>query len=312
MLDEFVVSEVRGSLIQAQEVKQNSLQFVDSIVAQDIGKLPDNSVADALQRIPGIQVGRANGEVATVVIRGLPNLGTTLNGHEIFTGNSRGVALQDIPAELIAGVDVYKTSTPEQMEGGIAGLIDIRLRRPLDFKGREIAGGGRVIRGENAGKTGYVASVLLSDRWKTEGGGEIGALVSSSYQRHRFLDSISFNFLFSPFTTPDGPIVIPDTQGAQTIPGDRRRLAHNVSLQWRPNQELEIYSDFFYTEYRNKRQVHFLIGLPKVNGVFESATLYPGTNVASDMATTGNLHLTSTQAFNDRTDGYQAVAGTKW
>jgi TonB-dependent receptor len=307
-----VVCAVRGSLIHAQELKQNSLQFVDSIVAQDIGKLPDNSVADALQRIPGIQVGRSNGEVSTVVIRGLPNLGTTLNGHEIFTGNNRGVALQDIPAELIAGVDVYKTSTPEQTEGGIAGLIDIRLRRPLDFKKAEIAGGARAIRGENAKKTGYVGSVLLSDRWKMENGGEFGALVSSSYQRQHFLDSISFNFLFSPFNTPDGTIVIPDTQGAQTVPGDRRRIAHSVSLQWRPTSELEFYTDVFYTEYRNKHQVHFLIGLPKVNGVFDSATLYPGTNVASDMVTTGNLHLTSTQAFDDRTDGYQAVAGTKW
>jgi len=80
------------------------------------------TVSDALQRIPGIQVARANGEVSSVVIRGLPNFATTLNGHEIFTGVGRGVALQDIPAELIAGVDVYKTNSPDQTEGGIAGV----------------------------------------------------------------------------------------------------------------------------------------------------------------------------------------------
>ena len=123
VLVEFVVTGVRGSLISAQEIKQNSVQFVDSIVAQDIGKLPDNTVADALQRVPGIQVGRDNGEVNSVVIRGLPNLGTTLNGREVFTGTGRAVALQDVPSELVAGVDVYKSNAPDQVEGGIAGLI---------------------------------------------------------------------------------------------------------------------------------------------------------------------------------------------
>ena len=143
VLDAFQVTGVRASLISAQEIKQNSPQFVDSIVAEDIGKLPDNTVAEALQRVPGIQVGRGAGEVSGVLIRGLPNLGTTVDGHEIFTGTGRGVALQDLPAELISGVDVYKSNSADQIEGGIAGLIDIRLRKQLDFKGFELAAGAR-------------------------------------------------------------------------------------------------------------------------------------------------------------------------
>src|SRR6478735_11593144 len=131
-LEKLTVTGVRASLESAQEVKENSVPLVDSIVAEDVGKFPDLTVADALQRVPGVQVGRSNGEVTTVLIRGLPNLSTTLNGNEIFTGTSRGVALQDIPAELVAGVDVYKSTTPDKLEGGIAGLIDIRLRKPLD------------------------------------------------------------------------------------------------------------------------------------------------------------------------------------
>ena len=136
------VTGVRASLISAEEIKLNSPEFVDSIVAEDIGKLPDITVADALQRVPGVQVGRANGEVSSVVIRGLPNLETTLNGYEVFTGVTRGVALQDIPAELVAGVDVYKTASPDKIEGGVAGLIDVRLRRPFDFTGLTVAGTG--------------------------------------------------------------------------------------------------------------------------------------------------------------------------
>src|SRR6187549_1274436 len=155
-LEKLVVTGVRASLESAQENKQNSVQLVDSVIAEDIGKFPDLTVADALQRVPGVQVGRTNGEVSTVLIRGLPNLGTTLNGNEIFTGTTRGVALQDIPAELVAGVDVYKSTTPDKLEGGIAGLIDIRLRNPLDRPGLQIGASGRAIFGENAGQTGYV------------------------------------------------------------------------------------------------------------------------------------------------------------
>ena len=318
VLSEFVVSEVRGSLIQAQELKQNSFQFVDSIVAQDIGKLPDNSVADALQRIPGIQVGRSAGEVSTVLIRGLPNLATTLNGHEIFTGTGRGVALQDLPAELIAGVDVYKSTSPEQIEGGIAGLIDIRLRRPLDAKGFQAAGGGRVIYGETTDKYGYVASALLSDRWKTKNGGDFGALYAYATQRRHNVDQTAFNFLFEDNQAIGSGIVpgvtnlqLPFTQGSLVIPNTREREAHNLSLQWRPNSEVEVYSDFLYTNYHDERAVHFLIGFPRF-GAITAATVNPGTNVPRSTTSTNNFQLTSTQSFRDKTEGYQGVLGAKW
>ncbi|HEX9781773.1 MAG TPA: TonB-dependent receptor [Opitutaceae bacterium] len=315
-LEEFRVVGVQASLIGAQEIKQNATQVVDSIVAEDIGKLPDNTVADALQRIPGIQVGRGNGEVSTVLIRGLPNLGTTLNGNEIFTGTGRGVALQDIPAELVAGVDVYKSSSPEQTEGGIAGLIDIRLRRPLDFQERTIAGGVRAIYGENADRTGYVGSLLASERWKTNQG-DIGVMYSGAYQQRYFVDQTAFNFLFEPVNVPDTlvpgqtQLQLPFTQGSLIIPGDRARSAHNISLQWRPNSNWEFYTDFLNTGYRNENQVHFLIGFPRF-GAFTAATVHPGTNVPITTTSVNNFHLTSTQAFKNRTDGYQAVFGAKW
>ena len=142
--DDIIVTGVRASLASAQSIKRNASQIVDSIVAEDIGKLPDNTVADALQRVTGVQVTRGAGEAGTVLIRGLPNVATVLNGREAFTGVGRGFALQDIPAELIAGVDVYKTTTPDIIEGGLSGTVDVRLRRPLDFTGLQVAGGGRL------------------------------------------------------------------------------------------------------------------------------------------------------------------------
>ena len=133
VLETVVVKGLRASLISAQEIKAETPEFVDTIVAQDVGKLPDNTVADALQRIAGIQVARAAGEANTPVIRGLPNIETTINGYEVFTGTGRGVQLQDIPAEMVAGLDAYKSTSPDQIEGGVAGLIDVRLHRPFDF-----------------------------------------------------------------------------------------------------------------------------------------------------------------------------------
>lgn len=323
VLDEFVVAGVRGSLVQAQEIKQNSLQLVDSIVAQDIGKLPDNTVADALQRVPGIQVGRGNGEVNSVVIRGLPNLATTLNGHEVFTGTGRGVALQDIPAELIGGVDVYKSQSASQIEGGIAGLIDIRLRRPFDFDGFAFGASSRAIFGEHASGTSSVSSALISNRWKTANGGEFGALLAASYQRIHFMDQTVFNFLWEPVNVANPavtggktPVMLPVTAGSLLIPGDRKRPAYSFSLQWRPHENLEVYTDFLSMGYREKRAVHFFIGFPRDGVLFntaQSVDFVGNTNVVDRTSTSpNNFQLTSMQAFDNKTDGYQAVVGARW
>src|SRR5687768_10309145 len=84
--DDIVVTGIRGSLSSAQARKQEATAITDSIVAEDIGKLPDNTVSDALQRVTGIQVQRGAGEAGTVLIRGLPNVTSYINGREIFTG----------------------------------------------------------------------------------------------------------------------------------------------------------------------------------------------------------------------------------
>jgi len=166
--DTIVVTGIRSSLRSAQSLKENAIAVTDSIVAEDIGKLPDNTVADALQRVTGVQVARANGEAANVLIRGLPNVTSYLNGREAFTGTGRGVALQDIPAELVAGVDVYKTSTPDLVEGGVGGRIDIRLRRPFDFdQGWTIAGSARALYSDKRDDWSWIGSAVVAGRFES-------------------------------------------------------------------------------------------------------------------------------------------------
>ncbi|MGY2736758.1 TonB-dependent receptor plug domain-containing protein [Sphingomonas sp. UYP23] len=89
---DIVVTGLRGSLASAQAIKRNSEQIVDSITAQDIGKFPDTNIAESLQRISGIQIQRNLGEGSTVAIRGLSEVRTELNGHDIFTANGGSVS----------------------------------------------------------------------------------------------------------------------------------------------------------------------------------------------------------------------------
>src|SRR4051794_7945417 len=139
--EEVVVVGLQRSMQQAQTIKKNSTQIVDTVVAEDIGKLPDVTVSETAARIPGVQVDRARGEAAgQVLVRGLPDLTTTYNGREIFTAETRNVALGDFPAGGIAGLEVFKSTTADLVEGGLAGLINVRSRRPFDFEGFEISG----------------------------------------------------------------------------------------------------------------------------------------------------------------------------
>ena len=138
--EEIVVTGFRQSLSSTRNIKRNSEQIVDAIVAEDIGKLPDLAVSDTAARIPGVQVVRQGGEASSVLIRGLPDFATTYNGREIFTAETRIVALQDFPSANIAALEIFKTTTPGLVEAGLAGLVNVRSRRPFDFRGLEVAG----------------------------------------------------------------------------------------------------------------------------------------------------------------------------
>jgi TonB-dependent receptor len=324
---EIVVTGIRGSLSSAQARKEQATAVVDSIVAEDIGKLPDNTVADALQRVTGVQVSRNNGEASTVLIRGLPNVRSYLNGRESFTGTGRGVALQDIPAELVAGVDVYKTATPEMVEGGVAGRIDIRLRRPFDLEpGLTVAGSARALYSDKREKWSYIVSGLTSGRWESEGGQEFGILLGASYNKRLYRDQTAFNFGFNDFNnaaTNNQDVLIPDTVGALITDGNRNRPAVNASLQWRPTPDLEFYADALFTGYRNDYDVNFFVGLPKAGNV-TAVELQDGTvevpradgtvprPVAGAITTRNNFTITSKQAFEQKTDGYQVASGAKF
>lgn len=205
VLPAYVVTGIRESLSKAIDIKRESVPIVDSIVAEDIGKFPDNNLVEALQRLSGIQVtNRGAGEVATVSIRGLNDINTTLNGQNIFTSSGQAVALQDIPATMLARVDVFKTRSADMIENGIAGEIDIRTHRPFDFDGRKISLAVRGIYQEQADKIGPNYSAMFSDRWKTNSG-KFGMLINVSSAKTPYRDQNVTAGAMVPFMTATPP-----------------------------------------------------------------------------------------------------------
>jgi TonB-dependent receptor len=316
-LQEVVVTGVRKSIGSALELKKVADQIEDSIVAEDIGKLPDNNVIEALQHVTGVQVSRNASEADQLLIRGLPDIETLLNGREIFTSTGRFVDLQDIPAELLSQVDVVKSPTAADVAGGIAGVIDVRLHRPFDFNGFEAGGTAMATNSSLSDKTDPQASLLLSNRWNTSAG-EFGVLADVSYSKDRYKEEILDNYISSQAigpvpgsTGPGGTAYIPLTEGAQSILGNRQRTSVDLSTQWRPNSSTELYAEGFYTGYRNNNNDDFFVGLPWICANPATATVFPGTDEVKTV-TGGCYDLTSDQSFVPKTDTYQTAVGGTW
>ena len=253
-LDAYIVSGIKESMISAQEVKLNSGQIMDTIVADDINKLPDLSVTEALQRISGIQVTRDLGEGATVSLRGLTDVTSTINGQEVFspqivTGDSRTMNLQTIPSDMIASINVIKSPTADMIEGGIAGTIDIVLRKPLDFDGTLNGNFNvRMSRGEIAGKNKLQYSAMLTDTWKTDYG-EIGALVSHTKQARVGRQDWTQSGAPKAYNVGTENEVIGHGNTYEPLfTIDRDRIGTLVSLQWAPNDKLRFFAEFNSSE----------------------------------------------------------------
>jgi len=257
-VDEVVVTGIRAQLRSAQAIKKNSEVIVDSVTAVDIGALPDRSVSEALQRIPGITLQRTNSardparlaaEGGGVFVRGLSGVRSETNGRDIFSAASgRGLSFEDVSADLLSGVDVYKNVAANMIEGGIAGTINLRTRVPFDNADRLFAVNADYNYGDLSEKGFWSGSVIGSDRWDTRFG-EFGLLanVSVSNVGNR-TDSISTDrydpiVLNAGNASADGTgtagetVYVPKNMGWRTIDWEQKRTAVALAAQWRPNDQ---------------------------------------------------------------------------
>jgi TonB-dependent receptor len=324
-----VVTGQRRALETAQRIKQEAEQVVDSVVADEAGKLPDKSITEVLQRVVGVTMDRNrsrsnnsplggdslafSAEGSGVQVRGLSWGSSTLNGRESFSAGwpGRELSWSDVPPELMAAVDVYKNPSSELVEGGISSQINLRTRLPFDQKGAM----GALSMSNNytalGKKNSPAVSGLYSNRWNTRYG-EFGALVDLSYNKFKSrYDSVGLSAYY-PRTNdvvPGKTVWVPDNAMWGTGEGVSERKGFYGALQWKKDN-FETALTYFDSDYNQTDENHSIFATGAYaydtqysnarfdnRGVFQSGTLtYPsgqGLNQFAagglNMGTTANL-----------------------
>lgn len=254
-----VVTGIRRSLQRARDIKRDSDVVVDSVSADDISALPDRSVTEALQRIPGVAIDRFSAgrdpdhfstEGSGVVVRGLTYTRSELNGRDTFTANNgRGLSFSDVPSELLGGVDVFKSPSADMVEGGISGTVNLRTRVPFDQEKRlVVAGSAELSYGDMRGEAAPTVSIIASNRWETPIG-DFGLLGSFARSKLKFrsdgiqISDFGTRTLYSngtrndviPFdgATARGTVYVPRGAALRTQDTDRTRIGYSAAAQWR-------------------------------------------------------------------------------
>ena len=326
----FVVSGFRASLASAADIKQSTQQIVDSIVASDIDKLPDLNVAYALSRIPGIQVAHTFaglGGNGAVTIHGLTQVENTIDGREVMisggtSGGGQGAGQRtfdysQIPSALVAGIDVYKTSAADQPDGGLGGLINVRVHKPFDFGNGLTAGvtvGTTYSQLHNQTRPNY--ALLVSDSAQT-GIGRIGVLVGASYQDQPWREDnigVGNPTPAASVATGNPNALIATSYGCNTSYGVFQTTGVNAVLQWEPFKGLQLYAGTNYNQWWNvEDQVQMSIGLNAAASVAGSGTMFPGSTTAVQSASFTNVTGTAFGVIRDLTDrGHQYYVGADW
>jgi iron complex outermembrane receptor protein len=283
-LEEIVVTARRQAIQSADERKKNSETIIDSVLADDAGKLPDNSITEVLQRVPGVTITRwgdpdhFQSQGSGVQIRGLSGVAGRVNGREVISANGgHGLSWTDITPELMAGLDVYKSATADLIEGGTAGQIDLRTKMPFDYDGLAAQVTGNAEYGDFRETTSPSASALLSNTWDTAIG-RIGVLVDVAYGE--YASRSDFVAIEPYYKTRVGSEdrYIPGGFDYGTGEYDRTRKGAYAALQWQVTDNLQISQTYWQSRYEqeNAGQGVFMIAKtlsvdPNGNNVFDEA-----------------------------------------
>lgn len=314
---EIVVTGIRASLQSARNRKRDAEQVVDSITAQDIGALPDRSVSEALQRVPGVTLQRTNenrdparlsSEGGGVFIRGLSWVRSELNGRDVFSANNgRGLSFEDVSSDLLAGVDVYKNPSAELVEGGIGGIVNLRTRKPFDSPGYVFAASGDANYADLRKKTYYSGNALASGRWQTPLG-EMGLLLSYSLSNiGNRTDSITTGrYVATPITkaqdgVPAGTnVYLPNSLGYRRIDWQQKRTAFDGSFQWKPSDTLTFTAEALIAK-ATPKDIEYAVGdydtVPADNSTYKFGA---NKELVSGTATNRNLNFDTRSGYQEK------------
>ncbi|HEV2650351.1 MAG TPA: TonB-dependent receptor [Rhizomicrobium sp.] len=287
-IETVVVTGIRASMDRAINIKRDSTSIVDAVSAEDIGKFSDKNVADALQRVPGMNtVSAASGEGGfdendRVSARGTgPSLTQTLvDGHAVASGDwfildqyqtiGRSVSYTLLPSEIVDTAKVYKSQQADLVEGGVAALVDIKTRNPLDFKDNlTIEGEAQAAYTTLRGNATPQINALLN--WKNDAG-TFGVMVQGFYEERdirrdgqEFLGYSTVQPWVCTAPTPAVPTgscsgnlaaashpdligkAYPTLIGSALFEQDRIREGGNVTAEWRPTEEFDVKLSGFYS-----------------------------------------------------------------
>jgi TonB-dependent receptor len=313
--DAIIVTGFRASLERAQTIKKNADTVVDALTAEDLGALPDRSVNEALQRVPGVAITRFASaedsqhfsvEGSGVTIRGLNFVKGLFNGRDTFSvSGGREISFNDIAPELVGSIEVFKNLTADMIEGGISGTTSINTRRPFDSAKQLIFLSGELNYGDLVERTAPNVTGLYSNQWDLPSGARIGFLGSVTYSRlYSRADSA---FIASPFERFNGTRTFnagspyastvtdtfncggglttcyaPTGGGVRTQDFDRERIGIAAALQFASaDDRLQATAAFLRTEGRNswtEQTIEPNVWYPDVNATFPAA----GTNYTFD------------------------------
>lgn len=321
---EVVVSGIREATKSAIDTKRNAGSVVDAISATDIGKLPDATIADSLQRVTGIQITRSGGEGAGVNIRGNSNVTTTLNGEQMLSAGSITTVspnFADIPSTMVSGIEVFKSAEAKNVVSGLAGTVNLKTNRPFLLEdgftvvGKiEAAQGalGKQTDGTFSGFIGYnnndefgatlnisKGSSYLADYWNGSQGGNPGTWSGWRNMATEETGFVQGNVdVNGDGDTNDAFYSFEGHQAANRFI-DRDRTGVNGSIQYKINDAFELTGDVFYTKLEEHTYMAAFVAeqswqktigwaTPDEDGL----TAYP--NITHDMST----HESTVQAGN--------------
>jgi iron complex outermembrane recepter protein len=245
-LSEIVVTGLRASLEKSLELKKDASVVIDSINQEELGRFPDADVADSLEHLPGITLDRTTGgEGQKVSVRGFgPQYNiTTLNNRILATDDdSRDLAFDVLPSEVISGADVLKSSEASALEGSIGGTVNLRTASPFDNPGFHVGAHAEGNYNQMSDLKGQKYSAFVSD---TNDDRTLGFLIGGVYSDNRnrtdSLNAYNEDIYAQPGT------VVPCCITFGSIYDEKKREALSGSLEWRPNDQLKIVADGLWT-----------------------------------------------------------------
>jgi len=313
------VSGIRRGIEDAISVKKDASSIVEAISAEDIGKLPDVSIAESISRLPGVAAQRVAGRAQVISIRGLsPDFSTTLlNGREqVSTGDNRSVEFDQYPSELIGGVTIYKTPDAGLIGQGLSGTIDMQSVRPLNFSSRTVA---LNLRGEknslgkiaNAKDTGNRFSASYIDQFANR---TIGIALGWAHLETPILDNETG--LYEPWKRDARAGLPAGTYGSDGIKavarsGKNQRDGVMGVLQYRPNKQWTSMVDVYASRFKAEETANQIeINLGGWNGGFDPAPVYTGVTTNNGTiagATANNIYPLVRGMYNKRKDDIRAA-----